>query len=128
MSQTASPSVHYAYGLARVCRAWEVPRSSVYAARQRHTRPPVMALRRGPKTALADAELTDHIRRVIQHSPFLGEGYRKAWARLRVAGIRTSRQRVLRLIRHRQPAGAHPSSPRASSAPARRPDHDRQAQ
>jgi hypothetical protein len=58
-----------------------------------------MALRRGPKTALADAELTDHIRRVIQQSPFLGEGYRKAWARLRVAGIRTSRQRVLRLMR-----------------------------
>ena len=99
MSQTASPSVRHAYGLARVCHAWDVPRSSVYAARQRRTRPPVIVLRRGPKTALADAELTDHIRRVIQQSPFLGEGYRKAWARLRVAGIRTSRQRVLRLMR-----------------------------
>ena len=99
MSQTASPSVCHAYGLARVCQAWDVPRSSVYAARQRRARPPAIALRRGPKTALTDAEMTDHIRFVIQQSPFLGEGYRKAWARLRVAGIRTSRQRVLRLMR-----------------------------
>jgi transposase InsO family protein len=32
-------------------------------------------------------------------SPFVGEGYRKVWARLRLGGIRTSRRRVLRLMR-----------------------------
>jgi putative transposase len=32
-------------------------------------------------------------------SPFHGEGHRKVWARLRIAGIRTSRRRVLRLMR-----------------------------
>ena len=32
-------------------------------------------------------------------SPFHGEGHRKLWARLRFAGIRTSRRRVLRLTR-----------------------------
>ena len=31
--------------------------------------------------------------------PFHGEGHRKVWARLRVAGLRTSRRRVLRLMR-----------------------------
>jgi hypothetical protein len=30
-------------------------------------------------------------------SPFHGEGHRKIWARLRVAGVRTSKRRVLRL-------------------------------
>src|SRR5262249_23287371 len=32
-------------------------------------------------------------------SPFHGEGYRKVWARLRYQGIRTSRERVRRLMR-----------------------------
>ena len=32
-------------------------------------------------------------------SPFHGEGHRKVWARLRVAGVRTSKRRVLRLMR-----------------------------
>jgi hypothetical protein len=32
MSQTRSSSTQQVYGLARVCRAWEVARSTVYAA------------------------------------------------------------------------------------------------
>src|SRR5450759_352975 len=32
-------------------------------------------------------------------SPFAGEGHRKVWARLRISGVRTSRRRVLRLMR-----------------------------
>ncbi len=102
MSQTVSPSVGRAYGLARICQVWEVPRSSVYAAKLRRSRPLAMSTKRGPKTALSDLELTDHIRRVIQQSPFLGEGYRKVWARLRVGGVRTSQPRVLRLMRAAQ--------------------------
>ena len=35
----------------------------------------------------------------LAEAPFVGEGYRKAWARLRLGGIRTSRRRVLRLMR-----------------------------
>ena len=34
-----------------------------------------------------------------QDSPFHGEGYRKQWDRLRFAGIRTTRRRVMRLMR-----------------------------
>jgi hypothetical protein len=30
--------------------------------------------------------------------PFLGEGPRKVWARLRMGGVRTSKRRVLRLM------------------------------
>jgi len=46
-----------------------------------------------------DAALIEKIRQVLAASPFHGEGYRKVWARLRFAGIRTSKARVLRLMR-----------------------------
>ena len=98
MSRTASPSGNKPYGVARVVQVWNVPRSSFYAARRRAASA-VVAARRGPKTACSDAELTDHIRRMISEAPFFGEGHRKIWARLRYAGIRSSKQRVLRLMR-----------------------------
>jgi hypothetical protein len=37
-----------------------------------------------------DAELTGQIRAILAHSPFVGEGYRKVWARLRLAGRGTA--------------------------------------
>jgi transposase InsO family protein len=49
--------------------------------------------------AAPDAVLVAHIRRVLEASPFHGEGYRKAWAKLRVEGIHTSKERVRRLMR-----------------------------
>ena len=36
---------------------------------------------------------------MIATSPFVGEGQRKLWARLRRRGVRTRRKRVLRLTR-----------------------------
>ena len=98
MGRTASPSTARRYGLARVCRALEIPRSTVYAARTRRLTP-VAPRKRGPRTAWTDAELTEQIRQAMTRSPFVGEGYRKVWARLRLAGIRTSKPRVLRLMR-----------------------------
>jgi transposase InsO family protein len=50
---------------------------------------------------MPDAELVAAIRAVLAASPFHGEGHRKVWARLRHAGVRTSKRRVLRLM------GAH---------------------
>ena len=48
---------------------------------------------------MPDAALVEAIRRVLTDSPFHGEGYRKVWARLRHAGLRTSKERVRRLMR-----------------------------
>ena len=45
------------------------------------------------------AGLVAAIRALLAASPFHGEGHRKIWARLRFAGIRTSKRRVLRLMR-----------------------------
>ena len=34
MAEATSPTTGHRYGIARVCRVWELPRSSYYAARQ----------------------------------------------------------------------------------------------
>jgi transposase InsO family protein len=48
---------------------------------------------------MPDAALVEAIRAVLAGSPFHGEGRRKLWARLRIAGVRTSKRRVLWLMR-----------------------------
>jgi transposase InsO family protein len=48
---------------------------------------------------MSDDELLGAIRGELEESPFLGEGHRKVWARLRRRGVATSRKRVLRLTR-----------------------------
>ena len=101
MSRTKSPSTGTPYGLARVLGAWCMPRSTYYWQRTRRHNP-LEARKRGPKTAFSDKELTERLRQEIAASPFTGEGHRKFWARLRFAGVRTSKARVLRLMRDAQ--------------------------
>ncbi len=102
MSRATSPSSGKPYGLARVCHAWRVARSTVYWQRARAALPPEqrpVPRKRGPRTALTDAQLTERIRDLLTTTGFHGEGHRKVWARLRFQGVRTSRARVLRLMR-----------------------------
>jgi transposase InsO family protein len=99
MSAAISAATGRRYGVERVCLAWEVARSSVYAQQARTAAPVVPLRRRGPQGACADVELLAAIRAVLAASPFLGEGHRKVWARLRVQGLRTSKDRVRRLMR-----------------------------
>jgi transposase InsO family protein len=96
MSRAVSPSVDRVYGLARVARCWNVSRAAVY----RHQQAPVVRKRRpGPVGPYDDATLLEHIKTAIAESRFTGEGYRKIWARLRFSGIRSSPERVRRLMR-----------------------------
>ncbi len=102
VGQAVSPSTGRRYGMARACRTWDLPRPTLYFQRQRRT----MAFeqrpgpkRRGPLGPCPDEELVGHIRRILTESPFHGEGYRKVWARLRHQGLRTSKERVRRLMR-----------------------------
>lgn len=115
MSRTVSPSSHRSYGVARVATVWGLARSSFYAARQRRQNPRPAA-KRGPKVH-SDDELLTEIRNLLAAPVFHGEGYRKIWARLRHQGIRTSKDRVLPLLRQQQwlsparqpePRPAHP--------------------
>ena len=43
--------------------------------------------------------LTGEAEPMLGVTPFVGEGHRKVWARLRLKGVRTSKQRTLRLMR-----------------------------
>jgi putative transposase len=96
MSRQTSPSSGRAYGLARVARVWGVSRATLYRHRQTS---PAAPRRSGPIGPMPDDQLVAAIRQALTASAFHGEGYRKVWARLRFAGVRTSRRRVLRLMR-----------------------------
>jgi len=101
MSKAISPSCQRPYGLTRVCRVWKIALSSIYYQRKSQSpeqlgRPP---RRRGPKGVWSDEALVAGIKHVLATSPWVGEGHRKVWAMLRQRDIRTSRRRVLRLMR-----------------------------
>ena len=100
MSRTVSSSSNKPYGVARVVAIWNLARSSFYATRQRE-RDPREAHKRGPKV-LSDEELLAEVRQLLAAPVFTAEGYRKIWARLRHKGVRTSKDRVLRLLRENQ--------------------------
>ena len=97
MSMVASPSTSRAYGVLRVTRVWGASRATVY--RHRRCDEPRPRRRPGPLGPMPDEPLVERIRALLVASPFHGEGYRKIWARLRFAGVRTSKRRVLRLTR-----------------------------
>jgi transposase InsO family protein len=113
MSGATSAGAGKRYGLERVCRVLNFPRSTIYAQQVAAKVVPLRPQRRGPKPKLPDAGLLTAIRADLDASPFTGEGHRKVWARLRiVGGILVSRARVLRLMRensllspHRRPQG-----------------------
>ena len=56
-------------------------------------------MKRGPKTQLSNAELGEAIRGALAASPFLGEGHRKVWAKLRHASTCCGKPRVLWVMR-----------------------------
>src|SRR5512147_1212381 len=96
MSRVVSSSVDRVYGLARVARCWNVSRATVY----RHQQALAVPKRRpGPVGPCDDATLVARIKQAIAASRFTGEGYRKIWARLHFAEIRTSPGRARRLMR-----------------------------
>jgi len=112
MSHTIS-TMGKPFGLQRVCKVLDLPRSTIYAERARaHSNVTSLApVRRGPKPKVPDHELLAAIRADLARTPFVGEGARKVWARLRIQDdIRVSRARFSRLMRehgllspHRQP-------------------------
>src|SRR6202162_3588145 len=102
MRHATSPFAERRYGVVRVMREWKMARSSFYYQLHVVAQPERTLRRRGPKTAWSDAALLGKIRDVLAVSPFYGEGHRKVWARLRFEEVRTSKARVLRLMREAQ--------------------------
>ena len=124
MAEATSPATGRRYGVARVCRVWEVARSSFYATRHagaEDTGATAGPARRGPKPAVSDQGLLAAIRADLARSPWTGEGHRKVWARLRALdGIGVSRKRVLRLMREHALLSPHRTRSRPEAS------HERQ--
>lgn len=112
MSQTISPTSNKPYGLKRVCQIWDVARSTFY--RQKQEQRPVC--KRGPKPIVPEAILLKNIREDIIQSPFKGEGHRKVHARLKRKGVRSGRNRILRIMKEHQLLSPHRSVYRAPNA------------
>jgi len=102
-----SPGTGRRYPVAMICAIWRVQRSTVYAGRQRSEGSASRREKRGPKTAISDADVLDAIGQVLAESPFHTEGHKKVKARLQVKGIRIGRGRVLRLMRENRLLAPH---------------------
>jgi putative transposase len=100
VSRERSQATGKVYGVERVCRVVDIPRSTVYAHRKAASQPKPIPAKRGPKPVISDAALLKAIREDLAWSKFVGEGHRKVWARLKFGqGLRVGRKRVLRLMR-----------------------------
>lgn len=106
MSRATSPSTQKPYSLVRVCRVWRLRRSTVYWQRLPKAEPSATT-RPGPAGPWADYDLVQRIKTILADTPFHGKGYRKVWARLRYAGLRTSKRRIFRLMREYQLLAPH---------------------
>jgi len=73
--------------------------SSFYFKRGKGDSKPLYTRKPGPRSVISDEQLLTEIEELLKNSPWVGEGYRKLWARLRVKGIRVSQRRVLRVMR-----------------------------
>jgi hypothetical protein len=76
---------------------------------------------------MPDADLLAAIRAVLAASAFHGEGHRKVWARLRHGGTRTSRRRVLRLMREHDLLAPRAAARRAGRAATTGPSSPRRS-
>ena len=87
--------------MARVCRVWSIPRSTVYHQKQqRHVEP--NKNKRGRKPIISDDTLLleiCHIIREAQGLGFSGKGFRKVWARLRFKCLRADKERIRKIMR-----------------------------
>lgn len=98
MAHSLSPATGKRYGILRVCRLWDITRSSFYA--RQHTGSLPVANKRGPKSRYTDDALLNSIKIDLERSPFIGEGHRKVHARLRILdNIRVGPKRILGIMR-----------------------------
>ena len=100
MSATMSPSALKPFGIKRVCTVWNISRSTIHRHKVLELHGATPKKKREPKTCLADAQLFEEIKIVLRNSPFVSEGYRKVWARLRQqSSLFSAPRRILRIMR-----------------------------
>lgn len=102
MSQTISPITNRPYGLKRVCQAWGVARCCFY---RKYSNPE----KRGRRPVVEEKILLEKIQNDLQTTPFKGEGHRKVHARLKRAGTKVGRNRVLKVMKENHLLSPHRS-------------------
>ena len=127
MSLTASPSSGRPYGLTRVCRVWRAARATIY----RHRLPPRTETPRrpGPVGPMPDPALAGGDPGRPRGQPLPRRGAPQGLGEAAHRGVRTSRRRVLRLMREhdllapsRVGSASGPAQPRRHHHP-RHPGH-----
>lgn len=95
MAEALAVSEELPAPLETVCRVAGVSRSAACEQRRRRGASEPVRRRPGPVGPMSDRELLAEIRQVLADSPFVGEGHRKVWARLRrEAGLLAPTARV----------------------------------
>jgi putative transposase len=98
MRGAVSPGTGHRYPLTMICAVLRVPRSTVYMAMAPGPVVPALSAKRGPKTAVGDAEIVEAIRAVLAATPFHGEGSQDPGAPGH-RGLALGGKRVLRVLR-----------------------------
>jgi hypothetical protein len=104
MRGAVSPGTGRRYPLTMICAALRVPRSTVYVAMAPGPVAPIIRAKRGPKTAVSNAEIVEAIRAVLAATPFHGEGYRKVRGAAGASGPGHRRQARLAVDADASPA------------------------
>jgi putative transposase len=110
-ARETSSSSKKLYGLKRVCRAWRVPRSTVYEHKKRQTNQ-ISKQTRGPVPKHSEGALLDLIKEDLKKSHFKEEGHRKVHARLRRNGVIVGRDRIRKVMGAHHLLSPHRSSKR----------------
>jgi hypothetical protein len=101
MTAAISPTTGRRYGIAQVCRIWDVPRSTFYADRHQAdtTKTSAPARRRGPKPTAPDDALLAAIRPISPVLPGMARDIARCGLGCGMDGVRVARKRMLRLMR-----------------------------
>lgn len=102
MSKTWSISQKRQYGMRRVCKEWQVPRSSEYGRLQR-LKTEQSNRRPGPKPDMNDEEILKLTREYLSTTPWKGEGHRKVYGWIKyVKGLKAGKERIWKVMREHQ--------------------------
>ena len=117
MRDSLSPTTGRLHPLTMICGVVRVSRSTIYRTLAPALSAPTVVGKRGPKTRWSDAEVVAVTRAVLVTTPFRGEGYHKARARLAHRGLAVGGKRVLRLMWAHQLLAPHYRSASGISLP-----------
>lgn len=96
LADACSISTKKRFGIKLICELSKQNRSTHYYVPGKVLKLPE---KRGPKVKVSDDAVLAHAQRLLTECPFLGEGYRKLFSRMRWEGICVGKDRLLRILK-----------------------------